>query len=69
MIGYTGLVLLVIAYLALITKWDRFFIPIDIFASAVLTIHAILIKDIPFMLVNGMITIILIIKFFKKQKI
>ena len=69
MIGYIGLIILIIAYLVLLTKWSRWFIPTDIIASAVLTIHAVTLKDIPFMFVNGLITIILTIKYLKKETI
>ena len=69
MIGYIGLVLLICAYLVLLTKKSKWFIPIDIIASFVLTIHAIILKDIPFTVVNGLITIILIIKLVKRENI
>lgn len=65
MLGYFGLVLLVVAYITLLTKKSYLFIPIDIVASAVLTIHAVILKDIPFIVVNGFITIILTIKYVK----
>ena len=48
MIGWIGLGLLMLAYLILITKWSRFFIPIDAVASFLLTIHASMIGDIVF---------------------
>jgi len=66
MLGYIGLILLVIAYLLLITRWDKLFVPIDILASLILTIYAITLKDVPFTLVNGLITIILAVKLYKK---
>lgn len=69
MIGYIGLVLLLLAYLALVTKYSSWFIPIDILASILLTIHAIELRDIPFMVVNGMIVVMLIIKYLRKEKL
>lgn len=68
MIGYIGLVILVIAYLSLLTKYKYYFIRIDILASFILTVYAITKSDIPFILVNGIITIILIVKHFKNKK-
>lgn len=69
MFGFVGLFFLIIAYIVLITPYSRFFIPIDILASFLLTVHAVMIADIPFMVVNGLITIVLIIKFIKDKVI
>lgn len=68
MIGYIGLGLLLLAYIMLITRWDYLFIPLDILASAILTIYALIyVKDIPLTLVNGLITIILTIRFIRNK--
>ena len=67
MIGWIGLFLLMVAYRMLITKWSSLFIQIDTIACFVLTIHAFLINDIVFLLVNGWITIILAYKWYKKE--
>ncbi len=67
MIGWIGLILLMLAYLMLVTKWSKLFIPIDTIASLVLTIHAFLINDMVFLLVNGWITIILAYKWYKRE--
>jgi|ETNmetMinimDraft_4_1059912.scaffolds.fasta_scaffold243145_2 hypothetical protein len=67
MIGWIGLGLLVLAYFVLVTQWYKLFIPIDTLASFILTIHAIMIDDIVFTMVNGWITLILSIKWYKKQ--
>ena len=67
MIGWLGLGLLMLAYLALVTKWSRFFIPVDAVASFLLTIHAFFINDIVFVIVNAWITIILSIKWYKNE--
>lgn len=69
MIGYIGLGLLLIAYVTLLTKYSKWFIPLDVVASALLTVHAVAIVDVPFMIVNGFITVILAIKFLKKETI
>lgn len=67
MIGWIGLILLMLAYLMLVTRWSKLFIPIDTIASLVLTIHAFLINDMVFLLVNGWITIILAYKWYKRE--
>jgi|TARA_R100001530_G_scaffold120952_1_gene88318 hypothetical protein len=69
MIGWIGLGLLLSSYVLLITRWSKWFIPVDILASTILTVHAIILKDIPFIIVNGFIAIILLIKFIKKETI
>lgn len=69
MIGYIGMGLLMFAYVVLVTKWSKFFIPLDILATLVLTIHAYIIWDIPFLIVNAFIDIFLIIKFFKREMV
>jgi len=61
--------LLLFAYLLLISKWNKLFIPVDTIASLILTIYAITLPDIPITIVNGFITILLIIKWYKKEKI
>jgi len=58
-IGYTGTILILLSYIFLNTKWFKLFIPVDTFASILLTIHAITLKDIPFIIVNGFIAIML----------
>ena len=67
MIGWIGLGLLMIAYFVLVTRWHKLFIPIDALASFILTIHAVMIGDVVFTIVNGWITMILSIKWYKKQ--
>ena len=68
MIGWVGLGLLMLAYLALaIKKWSKFFIPIDAVASFLLTIHAGMIGDVVFVIVNGWITLILSMKWYKNE--
>jgi hypothetical protein len=67
MIGWIGLILLMLAYLVLVTRWSKLFIPIDTIASLVLTIHAFSINDVVFLLVNGWITVILAYKWYKRE--
>ena len=69
MLGYIGVGLLMIAYIFLITSKSAWFIPLDIIATIILIIHAIMLKDIPFIIVNIFIAIMLLIKFFKKETI
>jgi hypothetical protein len=68
MLGWFGVGLLLLAYVLLILK-PKWFIPVDVLASATLTVHAIIINDIPFVVVNAFITAILIIKFAKGNAI
>lgn len=66
--GYVGLFFLLLAYFYLLfDKIKHWFIPFSAFASLLLTIYAIQLRDIPFIIVNGIITLILIIKLFKKE--
>lgn len=67
MIGWVGLSLLMLAYITLVTKWSKLFIPIDAVASLVLTVHAFLINDMVFLLVNGFITLIVSYKWYKRE--
>ncbi len=60
--GYIGLILLVLSFALLLTKYSRYFLIADIIATIFLLIHAITIKDIPFILGNIMIIIILTTK-------
>ncbi len=62
MIGYIGLVILISGYVFLIIKKDKYFAPINFIASIVLTIHAVILNDIPFIIVNGLVAIMLAIK-------
>jgi len=61
LIGWIGTILLLLAYTITITKNSRFFPLICLIASIFLTIHAILIKDIPFIIVNGWASIVMCI--------
>lgn len=64
-LGIIGVVLLMGAYTTLITKYDKLF-PYSISASSILlTIHAVIISDFAFIVVNGFVSIIGIIKIFK----
>ena len=67
MLGYIGLGVLVIAYILLISKYKKYFVPVDVLAGTLLSIHAIMIGDIPFTAVNIIVTICLIIKFLQKD--
>lgn len=69
MIGFIGLILLILAYVILITKWSRFFIPINLIAGLFLLVHSYFIQDLVFMLMNGLITLLLVIKLVKKNGI
>ncbi|MFI5157630.1 MAG: hypothetical protein ACHQF4_02125 [Sphingobacteriales bacterium] len=69
-IGYFGTVLLLVAYASLLTRsYSKYFVPIDVVASAILTVHAILLHDIPFIIVNALVTIMLAVKFSRKETV
>jgi hypothetical protein len=65
MIGYIGMILLLIAYGTLLTRYSNRFNIIAFVASFILTIHAFSIMDIPFLIVNALITFILLTNIFK----
>ena len=67
LIGWIGVGVLVLSYLLLISKWSKWFIPVDTVASAILTVHAYMIGDVPFMLVNGFIASMLLYKWLKGE--
>lgn len=61
-IGWSGMVLCLFGYILLNTKKSRVFTLINGLGSALLTIHAFMIWDVPFILLNGIIMIMLIVK-------
>jgi hypothetical protein len=67
MIGYIGLVMLMCAFGLLLTKHKKLFTPIDFLASLLLTIHALQLDDLVFIVVNGWITLVMGYKFFTKK--
>lgn len=67
-IGWIGVGLLVVAYLILLTPFFKQFLLIDAIASTILTIHALLINDIPFTIVNGFIALLLFYKYIREVK-
>ena len=67
MIGYIGLVMLMCAFGLLLTKHKRLFTPMDFLASLLLTIHALQLNDLVFIIVNGWITVVMGVKFFTKK--
>ena len=67
MLGWIGLVILVISWGFLLTKWSWLFVPVDCIASALLTLHAITINDMPFIIVNGWITVVLLVKWYQRS--
>ncbi len=61
-LGWFGLSILLISYILLISRWSKWFLIADALASFILTIYAIIIEDVPFIIVNGFITLMLIYK-------
>lgn len=68
MIGYIGLTMLIGGYIILLTKKEKWFAPINCLASIILTIHAISIHDVPFIFVNGLVSIALGVKTYQQYK-
>ena len=65
-IGWMGLILLILTYAVLLSKkTSSLFILLNIPASALLTIYAILNHDAVFICVNGFITSVLIYRLIK----
>ena len=64
-IGWIGIVLLVISYLFLNTKYTNFFIIINVLGSGFLFWHAVNILDYVFIFANGFIILMWLVKFFK----
>ncbi len=66
--GWLGLFLLLLCYVLLISeRTKKYFIPVNVVASTLLTIHAYMIHDTVFMIVNGFIAIILLYKVATKK--
>ncbi len=61
-IGWIGLILLLFAWALQLTKYRKYFFLIAGIASTILTIHAIIILDFPFIIVNGFIAIVSFIR-------
>lgn len=67
MIGYIGLALLITAYLTLLTPYKWLFTSVSFIASVLLTIHAFILADIPFIIVNGFVALIVLATFIKDK--
>lgn len=68
MIGWISLGLLWLAYVFLLadnTKW--LFIPVNAMASGGLFVHSLFIHDPPFMIVNGFITLVMMVKWVRRD--
>lgn len=68
MIGYLGLTILLTAYIFLLFKKVKLFFLVDLIASIILTFYAVLLKDIPFIVVNGFISIVLFVKLYDRDR-
>ena len=58
-LGYTGLTLLLLAYLLFVTRGEFWFVVVNLFASGLLTVYALLRRDWVFVFVNGFVTTVL----------
>jgi hypothetical protein len=61
-VGWIGLVLLVVSYCSLLTKYDKFFYPLNAIASVTLAFYAYTLNSHPFVIVNVMVALIVIYK-------
>ncbi|SNR61675.1 hypothetical protein SAMN06265340_101217 [Desulfurobacterium atlanticum] len=68
LIGWLGCFLLLLAYLFLYLKRFRLFLWFNLFASFTLTVYSILLKSLPFAIVNGFITIVVLKKIVTGEK-
>ncbi|WP_457569904.1 hypothetical protein [Desulfurobacterium sp.] len=66
-LGWTGCILLLIAYLFLYLKKFKLFLYFNFIASLSLTIYSLMLKSIPFAIVNGFITIVVAKKIVKGE--
>ncbi|MCX6738562.1 MAG: hypothetical protein NT098_00730 [Candidatus Parcubacteria bacterium] len=67
MLGWIGVAMLTLAYCFFaFKKTNGLFAPVNMVASAILTLHAWNIHDMPFVLVNGFIALVLCKKLFEK---
>jgi len=64
-VGWIGLGILVLSFGLLVTKYSKYFIITDLIATLFLLAHSIIIKDLPFILVNAFMTTALTIKHFQ----
>ncbi len=61
-IGWIGLIFLILSFGLLNTKYSKYFLIFDLVATLFLLTHAIILQDIPFISVNIFIIIALTIK-------
>ena len=65
MIGIIGVTLLLGAYILLITRYEKLFVPVNMVASILLTIHAFQLHDVVFVIVNAFVSGLLAYKLIK----
>ena len=68
MIGYIGLLMLICGYLTMLTRYRFLMVPMNAFASILLTVYAYILNDIPFIIVNGLVACILIATYIQDRK-
>lgn len=68
MIGYIGLGMLVCGYTLLLTRYRAYMVPVNAIASVVLTIHAYLLNDMVFIIVNGLVACILLLTYAQEKR-
>jgi len=66
-IGWLGLAFLLIAYIFLNTKFEKTFMILSIIGCILFTIHATILKDLPFIILNSFIGLMWLVKLIKKK--
>ncbi|WP_022846894.1 MULTISPECIES: hypothetical protein [unclassified Desulfurobacterium] len=66
--GWAGCILLLLAYIFLYFKKFRLFLYFNLIASISLTIYSLLLKSIPFAIVNGFITLVVAKKIIRGER-
>lgn len=61
-VGWIGLAMIMLAFFILNTKYYKLFVPLDTLGTFLFLIHAIMIRDLPFICMNGFIFLMLVWK-------
>jgi hypothetical protein len=65
-LGWIGFGLITLSFIILNTKFKNWFFHIDAVGTGLLVIHSILIQDLPFIAVNSIIFLSLVVKIFNR---
>lgn len=68
--GYIGMCILVFAFALLNTKrYARYYLPLNLTASVFFVVHALMINDWPFTIVNGLIIVFIGLKLYNGENL